>query len=354
MITANRISNFHSLKPKLVKNPEKLGFGCRIMAFTTSKGSVDNGLTTELLSGENPFSLKNLSAPYTPGRDGINAPYTREDITGYYNTGNPHGWGIVVYPEKKGLQSQPEYQKSMKAANQDPNFDNAVQELLSKNPDIALAHVRHDETIFLQKNVSDQNAHPFVHNQWSFVHNGVFDRKIITDTLGKDKQTIQKSFPGKPEGTTDSEYFFYHFLSSLKERYETTEPGMLTTRKTKKVFANCINDIIKNHQNTATKFENEKLGIKGELQESPALNFILSDGENLYAFRNKLTLYLGVNKMKNGNKEYIISSEHTQPEIGEIKWIEIPENHILTIRKNKATGIREPFLTPLSKALRDN
>jgi len=337
------------------------------MAFTPSSGSIDPKFTREMLTGENNLSLKKLSRPYEPPRDGINQPYDLEDLLHLYNKGNKHGWGISSYTETGHYYSR----SANSAHNKDRAFDRAVENVIRQNPSVVLSHVRldpqfrYDKTIVDQKSpleiisqksadrpefdVREVNSHPFVHGKWSFMHNGLFDKSAIRDI-------VKSSEMNHIKGSTDSELFFYSFLYRLKKAFGTTDPEKLSIKQKRKIFAQSINDVIKNSKPTAFELDYNPMGVKGYLNNPPKLNFVLSDGENLFIYRKFHNLFLGVKELPKGEKEYIIASEHTQSgkskdKNDKTKWLRIPQNHILTIARNKNTGKRSPVLMPLHMAL---
>ena len=72
----------------------------------------------------------------------------------------------------------------------------------------------------------------------------------------------------------------------------------------------------------------------------------------ILAFRHGNDLFLGAKTLHNGQKEYIISSERVKRFDKSIKWLEIPQNYLLTISKGQK-GELVPVLDPISDFIKD-
>ena len=155
-----------------------------------------------------------------------------------FTVNNPDGWGIGNYENN----STKVFKEGISAieSNELPTLS---KEVISK---IIIAHVR-KASDKKKAPPSVENSHPFQYNNWMFAHNGSVDKGHLLEILDdKYKKNIK--------GQTDSEIFFYWILQ-------------------------CIN-----------KQGNVIGGIKKAVSEVKkeyytALNFLLSDGANLYAFR---------------------------------------------------------------------
>lgn len=163
---------------------------------------------------------------------------------------NKDGWGIGWYTKtgkakifKEGLEE---------VQNDINNYQFSKVKRVASN--IILSHVR-------EASVGDkkhENAHPFKYKNWIFIQNGRTNRENTKIKLGaKYKKYIK--------GTTDSELYFLLIM----QNYEKTRDMAESIRKT--------------------------LGVVK--QKATGLNFLLSNGESLYAYRNynktgkKFTLY---------------------------------------------------------------
>ena len=149
---------------------------------------------------------------------------------------NPHGWGIGWYEDNVSKV----FKQGIPATHQKAKFAILSKEVLSN---IIIVHVRKGTGA----EPSERNSHPFKYNNCLFAHNGSVDRKYLFSFLrGKYKNEL--------EGETDSEVYFHWILQNIED-YGDTLTGM-------------------------------KEAIKKVTQRNySGLNFLLSDGKSLYAFR---------------------------------------------------------------------
>ncbi|MCX7879498.1 MAG: class II glutamine amidotransferase [Ignavibacteria bacterium] len=181
---------------------------------------------------------------------------------------NPDGWGIGWYENnsprvfKEGLSAQAKNSKLPYLAKQ--VYSNII-----------IAHLRKGTN----GSASDENSHPFKLGNWIFAHNGQVDRDSLLLHLNENHQKELK-------GETDSEVYFYFILQSIDE--------------TKDVVRG-----IKKSIETITQSS-----FKG-------LNFLLSDGKYLYAFRysnnsrNYYSLYL-LKREPSRDGPFNVQSKETQ------------------------------------------
>jgi len=180
---------------------------------------------------------------------------------------NPDGWGIGWY-ENDG----PKVFKEAFLDNKEYNFDK-VKTVKSK---IIISHVR----LATRGNKTLKNTHPFVYENFIFAHNGSVDRENILAYLNPE-------FKEKIEGETDSEAYFMLIMQFMSET------------------KNIIDSIQK-----AVKI------IKKSTYSG--LNFIMSDGNSLYAFRdakvnkNYYSLYYLERKPSNYSSFEYMSEETKQ------------------------------------------
>ena len=158
---------------------------------------------------------------------------------------NPSGWGIAWFNEEKwNLYKEPW-----------PLFKSYRAEEIVKNAygKMIISHVR----FATHGKEKIENTHPWFYKNWIFAHNG-----IIYDELINLIKNEYRDF----EGETDSEKLFHLIVQEINE----------------------LNDPIEGIKNAIKKLKNIKFS---------SLNFIASDGKNLYALRyaiereNYYTLY---------------------------------------------------------------
>lgn len=166
---------------------------------------------------------------------------------------HPHGWGIAVFDAQQGWTVQ----KQPVRASECPHFFNASSTIQGE---LLLAHVR-ARTVG-QSTLA--NTHPFWCDRWLFAHNGT-----ITNTDFLRARTSPERLRCI-QGQTDSELFFSYLLTRLDEAGVTAEPA---SERTDSALSSAVQ----------------------EARSQPqfgACNFLLSDGEALYAHRFGRTLFI--------------------------------------------------------------
>ena len=149
---------------------------------------------------------------------------------------NPDGWGIGWYEDGEARI----FKQGIPAIAYESKLPSLSKEVRSK---VIIAHVRKGT----EGGPSEQNSHPFKYENWIFAHNGSVDRdNLLSILVDKYKEKI--------EGETDSEVYFYWILQCIEEE----------------------GDIIKGIEKAVAEVVGKS--YKG-------LNFLLSNGSTLFAFR---------------------------------------------------------------------
>lgn len=149
---------------------------------------------------------------------------------------NPDGWGIGWYEDNRPKI----FKQGISALDPKSELARVSKKVRSR---IIIAHVREGTGAV----PAERNSHPFYYQNWLFAHNGSVDRAHLFRLLNEEyKQAIQ--------GETDSEIYFYWILQNI------------------------------------LKYGNIIFGIDNALKQiiprpHTGLNFLLSDGQRLYAFR---------------------------------------------------------------------
>ncbi len=315
-------------------------FGCRLMAFY-SEGEDKSGQRRQIrddLLVKAKDSLLNQSNDNRPPVHG----FTSEDdfITNYRKEGNHDGWGLVAYPDAAGKKPEPWQARSTLPAHEpgtedEPGFIDSVDNALDKDPGILMSHVRAASSRC--KQVVPENTHPFVRDNWAFMHNGFANGAMSPNIQQRLKGHYIPLLGFGPSGTTDSEAAFHFFLGKLKEDHGTLDTKTIGLENVRQTFAESIRELLNESHGNTEELDGHLFGLKGRLAVPPIMNFVVSDGENLMAFRKGLKLYLGVHTLPGGAKEYIVSSEAVKPgkSAGKIEWVEIPKEGILTLSRNE-------------------
>lgn len=166
---------------------------------------------------------------------------------------HPHGWGIAVYAAGSGWTVQ----KRPVRASECEHFYAASSTIQGE---LLLSHVR-SRTV---GESSEANTHPFQRGRWLFAHNGT-----ITDLdFLREHSSLERL--QQIEGQTDSELFFAYLLTCLDEAGVSAGPA---TEDTDRVLAQAMRAAL----------ERPSFG---------ACNFLLSNGDVLYAHRFGRTLFV--------------------------------------------------------------
>ncbi|MBU3913204.1 MAG: class II glutamine amidotransferase [Nanoarchaeota archaeon] len=199
--------------------------------------------------------------------------------------GGPHnsGWGVGWLDKKWKI-----FKEGQESVNK---YDfNKIREI---NSNLILIHLRHASS----GDNTTKNAHPFLYKNWIFEHNGGVDRKELINHLNTNLKNQLTS-------ETDSEVFFFLIMQILEERGDILTAIKETVR------------IIKKYPYRA-------------------LNFILSDGESVYVFRDISPKHMDKKEYYCLNyitteDEVIISSDPLTHD----KWISVNLRELLEINKD--------------------
>ncbi len=195
---------------------------------------------------------------------------------------NPDGWGIGWYESE-----EPRIFKDGRSIlEEESRFSELSEKVKSR---IIIAHVRKSTGAPPSK----VNSHPFQHKNWLFAHNGRVDKDHLLSIL-------KENFKRERKGETDSEVYFYWILECIENSKDV------------------INGI--------------KRAIKEVLNYNyTGLNFLLSDGKRLYAFRYSIQSkkeYYSLWKLKRENKGVVLVCSE---KLTEKEWKEINLGSLLII-----------------------
>lgn len=161
---------------------------------------------------------------------------------------HPDGWGLAVHDEGPGWTVA----KHPMCAGVDERFDEAATTSRGK---MLVAHVR-KRTV---GSIGVENTHPFLRGHWVFAHNGT-----ITATGWLEERT-SPARRAEVEGTTDSERFFAYLLTRIDA---CTNPAGVPE--------------------ALVVAMREAIAVPG----FGSANFLLADGQTLYAHRAGRTLFV--------------------------------------------------------------
>jgi len=159
---------------------------------------------------------------------------------------NPDGWGIGWYDEDGSARV---FKEGNPIGQDNREFYELMDTVCSK---ILIAHVRKASC----GERSRENSHPFQHENWIFAHNGSVDRDLLW-------QKLDEAYKRKVQGQTDSEVYFYWILQCINEQHGNIVEGMRRAVFERVFDGKAIID----------------------MEKTTGLNFVMSDGTKLYAFR---------------------------------------------------------------------
>lgn len=263
----------------------------------------------------------------------VDAPNSlaRQSALDSRNITNSHGWGIGFYQEH-----QAHLQKSVKSAFADRNFKFLTNFI---EADTMIAHVR-DATV---GEISDINCHPFRYKNWIMAHNGTIESfQLLKHHILK---KIGPELTQHIQGTTDSECFFFLFISNLSKMVnDITSPDIdVTVVKVALI---------------STLLQINKLAEEFDIKTPSKLNTVVTNGHVMAASRHGHTLYFTF-KNKGFNEDFKLykddvnlklSFDNLESNIGESynesvmvasevlnirdNWFEVPENTILGVTED--------------------
>lgn len=157
---------------------------------------------------------------------------------------NPDGWGIGYFEAHT-----PKVIKSSQAAFKSEQFVELSQDIKSR---IIISHVRYASV----GSVNNRNSHPFVYKNWIFAHNGTLEKEALRKMI-KEEYIADLTSDG-----IDSELYFRYVIQNIEE----------------------TGDIIEGIKKAVNKVLSKAYRY--------GANFIMSDGERLYAFKYENPLNL--------------------------------------------------------------
>lgn len=230
-----------------------------------------------------------------------------QEILTTYNTVKkyyPAGWGFGFYQSNTAF---------LLKKKKEPVTDEILENLSnSVSSNVFMAHMIPSD-VEISKEVDCQ---PFRKGSWLFLHSGILG--CTKRTKSRIKKNISHSLINSISGSTGSEFIFHLFLSQLR--------GKGGIRKGTISFTDCIEAI----KLTLQKLEDIHEEIK--CTETNILNFLISNGSYLLAYREGTPLYFtkyNVTKNLPAKTDYnigIITTEKYEKISG---WEEIPEKSII-------------------------
>ena len=239
---------------------------------------------------------------------------------------NVDGWGIGYYTEHSDSVI---VRRGALRAHQDPQYDSAVVNLEAVAPKISLAHIRRCSSGCCAHNLdSIPDPHPYLRTMngryWSFIHNGSIDKDLLYELIGGEYleanppngSFIPECDPDDTSQVTDSELFFLFLLKSIEEQNWNVSEGLI--------------------QGLVTILT---------INYNEALNFVLTDGHTLWAFKMGRTLFY-INDTEAGYQA--VASEY--PSQNQDRWQEMNDHELVTLESGQSPRLVDitPYLPSIT------
>lgn len=208
---------------------------------------------------------------------------------------HPHGWGLAVHDGRHGW----DVHKSPACAKDDDRFRALSHHARGR---MLVAHVR-KRTV---GPTSLANTHPFRRGRWVFAHNGTIQD---VDHLERRTSGVRRR---EIEGDTDSERFFAFLLTAVDAAGGTDGVRRAAPGAIDAAIGSAVADLCAR-------------------PDFGAANFLLGDGDALYAFRHGRTLHLLERRGM-----VMLASEQPSDE----PWQEIADGSLLRVDAGKQPRLR--------------
>jgi predicted glutamine amidotransferase len=206
------------------------------------------------------------------------------------STEHPHGWGIAVREREAGWSVR----RSLSRASEDPLFHEVAARAKSR---ALVAHIRRRTVGAL----SLANTHPFLRGPWVFAHNGTIpEAHTLTRRISARRHR-------EIEGETDSELLFALLLTVIDDVGATEGASHAPPGAIDRALA---------------------AAMAGVASRPGAATFVCTDGDVLYAFRNRRTLHvLERTAGAHGSAAVLVASERITDE----PWHMVAEGTLLRV-----------------------
>lgn len=199
---------------------------------------------------------------------------------------HPDGWGVAYYH-----MDTPHLIKNDNQAQECKIFEK-VSAVVSSNT--VITHIR-KSTVGM---VGPLNTHPFQFGPWVFAHNGNIQN--FAEKKAGLRQAIDPELSRFILGDTDSEHLFYLFLTILKQK------GQLNLKTDSFQFSEVLPIFVDRFQELCGPLSESK----GDYDKN-YLTFVITNGQNLYAFHGGQTLYFSTHKQRCSERDRCQSFKDT-------------------------------------------
>jgi predicted glutamine amidotransferase len=213
---------------------------------------------------------------------------------------NPNGWALAHFA---GENSYPIIRRGANPAIEDPLYDMAVAKAGEDSARIVIGHVRN-----CTSGLCDiPNPHPFYRfmngKHWFLAHNGTIYKHVLMDLLRPEFLEAHPPVNGENlEEWIDSELYFLYILQTLEDHNWEMAPAM--------------GEVV----------EWLRVRVMGDVEQ---LNFVMSDGQTVWAYREGIKLYYQFNT--DGLPYSAVASKHPEEEQGQ--WTEMVDGQLIALRR---------------------
>jgi predicted glutamine amidotransferase len=216
----------------------------------------------------------------------ISSEIVQEDLVSLPNSlkalsvSNRDGWGLAYY--NSTLVNETIIHRGILPASEDSTFDEAAGEIADNEPPIAVGHVR-----TATSGLTDiPDPHPFQRFKngrwWLFAHNGGMSKSVLIDLIGE--EYLNANPPQVGDNSTqwvDSELYFIYVLECIEEQNWNVTRGITEA--------------------TTTLYQ---------AYPAATMNFLLTNGEQLWGFCKGHSLYYLTALNENASQVTAIASQY--------------------------------------------
>ncbi len=252
----------------------------------------------------------------------VNLPNSLKNLS----SANPNGWSVGYYPDGS---DDPTVNRGFPPAYTDPNFDNAATEAASATPRIAVSHIRSTSSGVTPPS---GDPHPFerVKNgkHWLMGHNGTIDKDVLLDLIRPDYFAANPPQYGSNQSEwIDSDLYQIFTLQTLEDFNWQVKPAL----------GYVIHRL------------REAIG-PGTSPSTEQLNFFLTDGTTVWAYRQGNTLWY-LDETSSPTPYTAVASQPPSASPG--SWVELSDGQLITMHQNSAPEV-ENINVYISEVIVDN
>ena len=221
------------------------------------------------------------------------------------------GWGIAYYPDYGDPAT---LERGAIRAYNDPYYDTVVGNINVSKPKITVAHIRTCVSGCCEHgDDSVPNPHPFYREKngktWTFAHNGVVSKDRMVGLMGdylnanppNGSDILPECDPSNPSLVVDTELYFLYVLKKIEENGWHAVNGIV------EAVTSMIAD-----------------------GEGGGMNFIMSDGDTLWAFKRGASLYYLYDATDPAHAFSAVATRYPSSSQGDWEWMDNYELAILT------------------------